>query len=336
MAGADGVSRRTLLKGGAATGAGLFIVACGGAKTGSGKKDLFPTRQVEFIIPFAPGGSTDLIGRTSTKQIRGPLGQPMIVVNKAGAAGAVGTKEAVTASPDGYKLALAPTSLFTISPIVKKEPTGLILGEMEIVTGLTVENVVLVVHKDSPYQTIDDLLKAKGAGKPLTFGHSGVGSAPHFAATMFFKQAGIAVKDVPFDGSGPAVNALLGQQIDVAPTHVAESIKHVQSGAMRQLLIFSEKRSELLPDVPTAKEKGFDFSVDQLRFVVAAKGTPPASLEKLRASFLESTKDAEYDAFLKKNFIERAEVSGDVVRTKVIRDLEKYKALAQQHGVQPA
>lgn len=337
MAGADGFSRRTLLRGGAAAGAGVFLAACGGAKTGtSGRKDSFPTRQVEFIIPFAPGGSTDLIGRTSTKQIRGPLGQPMIVVNKAGAAGAVGTKEAVTAQADGYKLALAPTSLFTITPLVKKELTGLDLNAMDIVTGLTVENVVLVVHKDSPYQTIDDLLKAKGSGKTLTFGHSGVGSAPHFAALMFFKQAGIAAKDVPFDGSGPAVNALLGQQVDVAPTHVAESIKQVQAGTLRQLCIFSHERSALLPDLPTAKEKGIDFTVDQLRFVATAKGIPPEVLLKLRTSFQQSTKDAEYDAFLKKNFIERAELNGDQIRAKVTTDLQKYQALAQQHGLQPA
>jgi len=335
MADANAFSRRTLLKGGAATGAGLFLAACGGAKTGSGgKADAFPKRQVEFIIPFAPGGSTDLIGRSSTKKISGPLGQPMIVINKAGAAGAVGTKEAVTASPDGYKVALAPTSLFTISPIVKKEPTSLDLAQMDIVTGLTLENVVLVVHKNSPYQTIDDLLKAKG--KPLTFGHSGVGSAPHFAATMFFKQAGIAAKDVPFDGSGPAVNALLGEQVDCAPTHVAESIKQVQAGDMRQLCIFSHERSPLLPDVPTATEKGIDFTVDQLRFVATAKGTPPEALLKLRTSFLESTRDPDYDAFLKKNFIERAELNGDQIRAKVTTDLQKYQALAKQHGIQPA
>jgi tripartite-type tricarboxylate transporter receptor subunit TctC len=334
MATVDEFSRRTLLKGGAAAGAGMFLAAC--AKTGSSGsgKSSFPTRQVEFIIPFAPGGSTDLIGRTSTKQIRGPLGQPMIVVNKAGAAGAVGTKDAVTASADGYKLALAPTSLFTITPLVKKESTGLELAGMDIVTGLTLENVVLVVHKDSPYKTIDDLLKAKG--KTLTFGHSGVGSAPHFAATMFFKQAGVAAKDVPFDGSGPAVNALLGQQVDVAPTHIAESIKQVQAGTLRQLVIFSAERSTLLPDVPTARESGIDFTVDQLRFVATAKGTPAEVLLKLKTSFLESTKDAEYDAFLKKMFIERAELNADQIRAKITTDLQKYQELAKQHGISPA
>lgn len=336
MATADGFSRRTLLKGGAAAGTGLFLAACGGPKTGASGKSDFPTRQVEFIIPFAPGGSTDLIGRTSTKAIRGPLGQPMIVVNKAGAAGAVGTKEAVTAAADGYRLALAPTSLFTITPLVKKESTGLDIAGMDIVTGLTVENVVLVVHKDSPYKTIDDLLAAKGNSKPLTFGHSGVGSAPHFAATMFFKQAGIAAKDVPFDGSGPAVNALLGQQVDAAPTHIAESIKQVQAGKMRQLCIFSSERSLLLPDVPTAKEKGIDFTVDQLRFVATAKGTPQEVLQKLRTSFLQSTKEADYEKFLKENFIERAELDADQIRAKVATDVQKYQALAKQFGVTPA
>lgn len=328
-------TRRSLLRAGAAAGTVVLIASCGGAKSES-KKDNFPTRQVEFVIPFAPGGSTDLIGRTSTKAIREPLGQPLIVVNKAGAAGAVGTKEAVSAPADGYKVALAPTSLFSITPVVKKEATGLDIDQMDIVTGLTVENIVLVVHKDSPYKTVDDLINAKKAGKPITFGHSGVGSAPHFSALLFFKAAGVDAKDVPFDGTGPAVNALLGKQVDVVPTHVAESMKQVTAGSLRQLVIFSAKRSELLPDIPTAKEKGIDVIVDQMRFVAAPKGTPPAVLEKLRSSFLASTKNDEYTAFLKANFIERVEVPSGEVRAKVTADVLMYKTLAHQHGISPA
>jgi tripartite-type tricarboxylate transporter receptor subunit TctC len=332
-----GVTRRTVLIGGTVTAASVFLAACGGVQTGGGGGGggEFPQRSVEFIIPFAPGGSTDLIGRAATKQIREPLGQPMVVVNKPGAGGAVGTKEAVDSKPDGYKVALAPTSLFTITPVVRAEPSGLDINEMEIVTGLTRENLVLVVHKDSPYKTIDDLLKAKGNSKPLTFGHSGVGAGTHFSALMFLRMAGINAKDVPFDGSGPSVNALLGKQIDMASTQIAESIKQVQSGNLRQLALFSEQRSELLPDIPTVKEKGFDFTVDQVRFVAAPKGTPEQAVTKLRDAFLESTKDPAYEKFLKDNFIQRAEMSGEEIRQKVETDLARYQELAQKLGIKP-
>ena len=333
------LSRRGALRAGMAGLAAIAVAACGGVQTSGGGSGgaSFPQRPVEFVIPFAPGGSTDLIGRAATKKIGEPLGQSMVVVNKAGAGGGVGTKEAVDSPPDGYKVALPPTSLFTISPVVKKEPTGLDLEKMEIVTGLTRENLVLVVPADSPFKTIDDLLKAKGrAGKPLTFGHSGVGTGTHFSALVFLKEAGINAKDVPFDGSGPAVNALLGKQIDLASTQIAESIKQVQAGKLRQLAIFSAERSPQLPDVPTVTEKGVAIVVDQVRFVAAPKGTPAEALDKLRTAFLASTKDADYEAFLKSLFIERAEISGDDIRAKVKKDLETYQKFASDNGINPA
>jgi tripartite-type tricarboxylate transporter receptor subunit TctC len=328
-------TRRALLQGGSASAATLLLAACGSNPAASADKGAFPTHSVELIIPFASGGSSDLIGRTSTKQISGPLGHPVVVVNRPGGGGAVGTKEAVTAPADGYRLALAPTSLFTISPVVSKRPTGLALGEIDIVTGLTREHIVLVVHNDSPYGTLDDLLRARGRSRPDTFGHSGAGTGVHFAALMLFKQAGVAATGVPFDGSGPAVKALLSRRVDVCATQVAESIKEVHAGALRQLCIFSDRRSQLLPDVPTAKERGFDFTVDQIRFVAAPVGTPPPVLEKLRSAFLRSTQAAEYGRFLQDHFIDRTEVRGDIIRTKVVTDLERYKALAKRHGVRP-
>ena len=335
----SGLRRRTLLRGAVALGAATVLAACGGVSTGgggsgAGGQAAFPQRPVEFIIPFAPGGSTDLIGRAATKQISRPLGQSMVVVNKAGAGGAVGTKEAVDAAPDGYKVALAPTSLFTITPLIRKEATGLDLNRMEIVTGLTRENLALVVPKDSPFKTIDDVLAAKG-GRTITFGHSGVGTGTQFSALIMLRQAGVNAKDVPFDGSGPAVNALLGKQIDMASTQIAESIKQVQAGQLRQLAVFSEQRSPQLPDVPTVKEKGIDLVVDQVRFVAAPKGTPQAALDKLRTSFLESTKDPAYEEFLKSNFIERAEVAGSEIRSKIERDSASYKQFATRLGISP-
>ncbi len=296
-----------------AAAAALTLAGFGGASTGESSDDAaanFPERSVEFIVPFAPGGSTDLIGRAATKAIKEPLGQSMVVVNKEGAGGAVGTKEAVTGKADGYKLALAPTALFTITPVVKQEPTGLDLDDMKIVTGLTRENIVLVVHKDSPYKTVDDLINDKNRTKPLTYGHSGVGGASHFAGKVFLEGSGVRAEDVPFDGNGPTVNALLGKQIDVAATQIAESIKQVQAGDLRQLVVFSDERLDTLKDIPTAKEKGVDVTVDQVRFVAAPKETPDAVVDKLRDAFLKSTQDPAYDKSLENLFIERAALSG--------------------------
>lgn len=328
-------TRRDLLRLGAGLGTGALLAGCGQVKTDSPAKAKFPERAVEWVVPFAPGGSTDLIARTLAKGLEKPLGQSVVVVNREGAAGAVGTKEVMGAQPDGYKIGFPPSSLFTITPLFVKNAGEIKLEDLKIVTGLTVENIVIIVHKDSPYKTIDDLLKEKESGKKLRFAHSGVGTGVYFSQTAFYKQAGIEAVDVPFGGSGPAVTALLGKQVDIAASQIAESNKYIKSGDMRQLAIFSAERSPLLPNVPTVKESGFDLVIDQSRFVAGPAKMPEEAASVLAKAFQEATKSTEYSQFLLDNFIQRRQLSGEELTARIKTDIERYKTLADKLGIQP-
>jgi len=323
------MDRRRLLKLG--LGSGLLLAGCGVKK--SPAKVNFPERPVEWVIPFAPGGSTDLIGRMLAKQLEKPLGQPVVAVNREGAAGAVGTKEVLAGAADGYKIVFPPSSLFTITPLVQKGAAEIPLDSMRIITGLTVENIVLVVHKDSKYRTVEDLLKDKGA--KLKYAHSGVGTGSYLSQALFYKEAGFNATDVPFGGTGPAVTAVLGKQVDIVASHVAESHKQVASGELRRLAIFRESRSESLPEVPTAREAGIDVVVDQMRFVAAPAAVTDEVAKVLEDAFKEAVKSAEYEKFLRDNFIERRELSGKDLIGRMTADKARYKAQMDKFGIAP-
>ena len=330
------LTRRDLMRITGGISASAFLAACGvKTETGAESAVKYPERPVELIVPFAPGGSTDLIARTLAKAIEKPLGKTMVVVNRDGAAAAVGTKEVASAQADGYKIVFPPSSLFTLTPQLVKNPNTVGLDELRIITGLTVENIVIVAHKDSPYKSLDDVLALKQSGKRITFAHSGAGTGAYFSQLAFYKLAGINAADVPFGGGGPAVTAVLGKQVDIGASQPAESMKQVQSGDLKWLAVFSATRSPLLPDVPTVKEKGFDLTVDQARFIAGPKGISDDVVKVLQKAFGEAVKAPEYDEFLKKNFIDRFEKSGDDVTTKIKTDTDKYKSLIQQFGLQP-
>jgi len=333
----DPLSRRGALRLGVGAAGGLFLTGCG-VQTGSGDDSgpSYPQRPVELVVPFAPGGSTDLIARTLLKGIDKPLGETMIVVNRDGAAAAVGTQEVASANPDGYKIGFPPSSLFTLTPQLVKGANTVPLEQLRLVTGLTVENIVLVVHKDSPFRTLDDVLALRGTDRRITFGHSGVGTGAYFAQTAFYKLAGINATDVPFGGGGPAVTAVLGRQVDIGASQPAESMKQVQAGDLRWLAIFSTRRSTLLPDLPTAVEKGFDLTVDQVRFIAGPARMPAEAVEVLAKAFQAAAKTPEYDTFLKQNFIDRFEVSGTEVTARIKQDFDRYRVLVDRFGLRPA
>lgn len=331
------ISRRAALRLGAGLGAGAFLAGCS-VRTGDGGGDsgsAYPQRSVELIVPFAPGGSTDLIARTLGKAIEKPLGHSMVIVNRDGAAAAVGTREVAAAKGDGYKIGFPPSSLFTLTPQLGRNAAAVSLDDLRVVVGLTVENIVLVAHRDSPFKTLDDVIALKSSGRRITFGHSGVGTGAYFAQTAFYKLAGINAADVPFGGGGPAVTAVLGKQVDIGASQPAESMRLVESGELRWLGVFSQQRSPSLPDLPTAVEKGFALTVDQARFIAGPQSMPDEVVTALQEAFREAVKAPEYDEFLKKNFIDRFEVEGAEVTNKIRGDFDRYKVLIDRFGLQP-
>ena len=325
------LSRRDIMRTGLGLGAAAFVTGCSVKKEEPGQGTNFPTRSVEWVVPFAPGGSTDLIARVVAKSLEKPLKQPVVVANRDGAAGAVGTKDVITGAPDGYRMVFAPSSLFAITPHLQQSATKISLDELRIITGLTVENICLLVHKDSKYKTIDDLLNDKGA--KLTYGHSGVGTGLYLSQTLFFKSAGFNATDVPFGGTGPSLTALLGRQVDIGASHLAETHRQVAAGELRRLAMFTQERSPLLPELPTMKEKGFNIVVDQMRFVAVPPKVPDDVAGILANAFAEAVKTPEHEKFLKDNYIERREMPGPELTKQIQSDGDRYKQALAELGI---
>jgi tripartite-type tricarboxylate transporter receptor subunit TctC len=308
----------------------LPLAACGGVKGGkeSAGGD-YPKRAVAFTVPFSAGGSSDLISRAIAKAAEKPLGESVAITNKPGANGAVGNKEVLASTPDGYNLSLAVKSLFAITPLAVKDATAIQPDKMEVVATLTREDYVLVVNAESPYKTLEDLLKASS----VKYGTAGVGTGAQLSQALLFKAAGVKAADVPFDGGAPAVAALLGKQVDAASGSLAETMQQIKAGKLRALAVFSEQRSPFLRDVPTAKEKGHDVVVDQRRFVIAPPGLPAAVSTKLEQSFGTARKDAAYGEFLQDNYMERWEVSDEEARRHIKEAAAQYASLTQRFGL---
>ena len=320
----------------AATTAVVGLTACnvqgGSGGTTSGDAEDFPTKSIELTAPSSPGGSTDLISRAVAKAAEKPFGQSVVVVNKPGANGAVGGKEVLSSNPDGYKMVLLPQSLFAISPLIQSDTSAIDLNNMSYVAGISVEDYVMLVPQESSVKTVKDLV----AAAPITYGTTGAGTGSQLAQTLLFATAKAKATDVPFDGGSEMINALLGKQVDVGVSQVAEAASQIKAGKLRPIAVFAADRIDFLADVPTVKEQGFDVVVNQRRWLAAPKGVPADVLTKLRQGIGEATKDPAYEEFLKTNYVTRWEVEPDQVKTEVEAAKEQYAALAKRLNVELA
>ncbi|MDG4856904.1 tripartite tricarboxylate transporter substrate binding protein [Streptomyces sp. T-3] len=326
-------SRRRHLVGATVSAAALLAVtSCGGVK-GGGESDEadknYPTKTVEWTAPNDPGGSTDLISRAVAKAMEGPLGQSVVVENKPGANGAVGGKEVLGRKPDGYSLVMLFQSLMAIGPHTVVDDDPIKMSDMDVISGLTVEDYVLVVPAQSEVETLDDLL----AKKSVKYGTTGAGTGSELAQALLFGDAGVKAGGVPFDGGAPTVTALLGNQVDVGAIHVAEAAPHIESDKLRPLAVFAKERIDFLPDVPTAVESGHDVVVDQRRWVAGPAGLPDNVVSELQAALKKSFKDPAYGKFLKDNYIGRWEASPDDVVTQIETAKKRYGELIDKFGL---
>ncbi len=242
----------------------------------------YPDRPVKMIVPFAPGGATDIIARTVGQKLADRMGQPVVIENKPGAGTTVGNAEVAKAKPDGYTLLFAPTP-FVISqaiyPTLPYDPKK----DFAPVSLLATSPFILVVNAGVPSRTVAELVSAAKA-KPgtITFCSAGNGTVPHLAGELFRMRAGVDIVHVPYKGGGPAITDLVGGQVNMMFATPIEVAQHVQSGRLRVLGATSQKRLAAYPDVPTLSESGYPgFEVASFFGVLAPAGTPPSIVNKL-------------------------------------------------------
>lgn len=261
----------------------------------------WPEKPVTIIVPFPPGGSTDLIARTLQPKLQEKFGGTFVVDNKAGATGTIGAAQVVRSAPDGYTLLVASLGPYVIAPHLTKVPYDA-TKDMDYITVAVQAPNVLVVPAASPHKSMADVMAFQKAnpGK-MTFASSGNGSSDHLTAELYWQQTNTTGVHVPYKGGGPVMTDLLGNQVDSSFMNINTAMPQIKAGKLRALSITSAQRSPLLPDVPTLQELGIkDANVYSWQAVSGPKGMPADLKNKLQAAI----KDALNDPAIKPKLLE--------------------------------
>ncbi|MEK7943219.1 tripartite tricarboxylate transporter substrate binding protein [Pigmentiphaga sp. YJ18] len=244
----------------------------------------YPDRALRLIVPFSAGGVTDLVARIYASELAKGLGQTVVVENKTGAAGAVAMDAVKQAAPDGYTLMLATIGTQAINPALLPN-LRYAPGDVDYVTMLTTVPQLLVVNAKSPIRTVAELVDhaKKNPGK-LSYGSSGIGSAPHLAVEIFAARAGFRAVHVPYRGSSQSITDLIAGQLDFMIDPVTTTLPYIQSGKLRALAVSTPQRLPALPDLPTIAESGYaDYDVGVWNTIAVLKGTPRPVVKRLAA-----------------------------------------------------
>jgi tripartite-type tricarboxylate transporter receptor subunit TctC len=254
----------------------------------------YPTKAVRIIVPFAAGGVADALPRIVGQKLAEKWGEPVVVDNKAGASGNIGMAEGARAAPDGYTLVLAPTGNLTVNPFLFKLPFDT-AKDFTPITVLATSPNVLVVHPSVPVKNFRELVAyAKANPGKLNFASPGEGSGAHLAGELLNIEAGISIQHVPYKGIAPAVNDLLGGQVQMMFAGISSVLQYIRSGKLVAVAIASPQRSTQLPDVPTVAESGLPgFDVTSWYGLVVRAGTPPEIVQKISRDASEALRSEE-------------------------------------------
>jgi tripartite-type tricarboxylate transporter receptor subunit TctC len=280
--------------------------------------EVFPTRPITIVNPFPPGGQVDLTSRPLAAAMERILKQPVLLVNKAGAAGAVGMQSVAIAKPDGYTVLITVPAISTLPEVDKlfgRTPT-FTRDQFVPVARLNADPTILVVNADLPYKNLHELLDAaRRRPNEIVFASSGIYGASHVPTEMLLQAGGgLKMRHLPTTGGGPATTAVLGGHAAFWMSTTAPAAPHVKSGKMRPLAVSGATRQPYFPDVPTLRELGYDVEYYLWCGLFAPKSTPPAALAVLRETVRRAVQDPEFKAAMDKIQVPIAYQDGDEFR----------------------
>lgn len=255
----------------------------------------YPDKPITVIVPFSVGGGIDLVARSLEKLAPKYLGQPLVIVNKPGGAGAIGWNELVGASPDGYTIGLTATDVLLLPQYGSTKYHY--LSALAPIVQVAAVPMVLAIKADKPWQTVGDLVEyAKKNPGQLKFGHGGVGSFAHLLGEMFGQAVSITIEQVPFSGGGESTTALLGGHVQLIFVNPMTIKEHVKNGTLRVLAVTGEKRlaDPVLAQVPTFREQGFDITLTNWYGIAIPKETPLEVKNKLAEGLKAMITDPEF------------------------------------------
>jgi len=293
----------------------------------------YPAKPVRIVVPFAPGGGSDFIGRFMAQRLTDSLGKQVIVENKPGAGGVLGIQEGIKAAPDGYTLTLIASS-YTVNPSIYKlsfDPVADITPIIQISAG----PLLAVVKPSLPVKSTKDLIAAAKA-KPgqINFASSGQGSVIHLATEMFASMAGVKMNHIPYKGTGPALTDTLGGQVDVFFSSTATAMPHVQSGKLRALAVTTAKRIPALPDVPTIAESGVPgYDVVLWHGLIGPKGLPKPIVDRINADVTKALKLKETATQLQNDGVAPAGGTPEQFAAQIKKEIGVWRKVAADAGV---
>lgn len=318
----------------------LFAAALVGSAFGTAqpaRAEGFPTKPVQLIVPFPPGGAVDIVGRLISKKLGDRLGQPVVIENKAGAGTVVGAGYVANAPADGYTLLISSGSTFTVNPALQAKLPYDPVKSYEPIGMVARVPLILLANREVPVSNLKQLITAvQRTPDRYSYGSFGNGTTGHFAAELTWSAAGIKLMHVPYRGSSPAMADLMGGQIPFTIDTVAAALPQLKAGKIKAIAVTGATRATQLPDVPTVAESGFaGFAADSWLAVVAPRGLPADAKAKLHNALAETLADADIRSKLVASGLEPAYAPGDAVLAQIEDELPRMRAIAQRAQIRP-
>jgi tripartite-type tricarboxylate transporter receptor subunit TctC len=298
---------------------------------GTAAAQSYPTKPIRLVVPFAPGGIFDYIARLVSPSLTETFGHPVVVDNRPGGGGMIAMSTVSKAAPDGYTVLLADPS-FVINPTLHPKPTYSI-DDFTAVSVITTASLVVAVHANVAAKSLQQLIELAGTTK-LSYGSAGVGTTPHIAGELLRSRAKVELLHVPYKGIGPAVSALVSEQVHVTFGSVAATQGFIRDGRLRALGTTGEKRASALPNIPTVAELGYPgYAVSVWGTVFVPKGTPQGIVNRLNGEFNKVLQVPEVRKGLDKAAIEPLGTTPAQAAAFVNKEFAKYADVIKSAGI---
>ena len=295
-------------------------------------QDSWPARPITFVVPYGAGGYTDLVGRLTARYVEKALGKPVIVDNRAGAGGIVGTQAIANAAVDGYMFCVCSIGAISIAPFDPNQKVGYDplrdLAPVGIVSSIS---QVVIVNKDLPVKTLAEFVSyAKANPSKLNYGSSGAGGLTHYSVELFQARTGIKVVHIPFKGGAPSTAAVVSGEVDFSFANITDALPQVQAGSVRGLAVTSLERSPHLPDLPTVHEAVLpDFVVETWNGIMAPSKTPEPIIRRLSETLIMMADDPEVKDIMRKAGADTVKTTPEQYRAQIVREIAQWKPLIQ-------
>ena len=304
---------------------------------GVSAQSTWPTKPIALVVPFAAGGPTDVVARTLAASMTKTLGQTVLVENKLGAGGTVAANYVAKAQPDGYTFFIHHNGMAT-APALYRKLTYNPLTDFEYISQAVDVPMTLVARKDLPARTLPELLAyLKANGDKVNLAHAGLGAVSHLCGMVFRQAVGVDLTTVPYSGTGPAMQALLGGQVDLLCDQTTQTMPQIKAGSVRFYGVTTAQRIKALPDAPTLAEQGLKgFEVMVWHGIYAPKGTPKEATEKFNAAVRTALKDPNVMARmadLGAEIVPDAKLTPDGLRSWLKQETERWGPVIKAAGV---